>query len=498
MAKDDHAPSARGRWAECAGTCATGATGSRQGFPAPWIPWVFRESCNGEPPARTGRTSCWTARMRQRNLRRTLGLVVSLAGQSSVAVLGCEGAGQDASAGGDGAAIDLGLGDRSPSPDAADDGGPENHRCAPTFQCTGTCTCSGTWTIDKQFVVDLSPAVACDLMGQAWPNGGNVPFGAACQSACGVTTAMQCAVANATYYSEFQQANAGAGVDASAYVCPPAPDGSATIAFTCDSEHFDPLAGCQWSMCVTGRRPEGLQPAPRRHDEHPLALYFAECAHLEAASVLAFERMRAELATYRAPPTLQRSARRAARDEARHARLTRHLARRFGAGRATRPTVAWPQARSLAEMALENATEGLVRETFGAAMALWQARHASDAEVRGAMTEIAEDECRHAALSWRVARWLDGKLAEHERARVLRAARAAIEALREEISRAQDPDQRDVAGLPSAAEAAALLALLEQHVWASRRSPPENCADLRRHSARKRVRAGTSSRTRRR
>jgi hypothetical protein len=196
----------------------------------------------------------------------------------------------------------------------------------------------------------------------------------------------------------------------------------------------------------------------------PVATHFGECAKLEAASIVAFERMRAELAAHGAPQTLARSARRAARDETRHARMTRALARRFG-GRAPRPVLVSPRPRTLVEMALENAAEGVVRETFGAALALWQARHACDSEVRRAMREIADDECRHAELSWRVARWLHRKLAPAERERVSLEIRVAVAALRTEVTRAPHPELREVAGLPNAEQAQVLLAMLEHDVW---------------------------------
>jgi hypothetical protein len=116
-------------------------------------------------------------------------------------------------------------------------------------------------------------------------------------------------------------------------------------------------------------------------------------------------------------------------------------------------------------MALENAAEGVVRETFGAAIALWQASHARDSEVRRAMRQIAGDECRHAELSWRLARWLQRKLTPVERERVSREARSTIAMLRDEVSRAPAPALREVAGLPSVRQGRVLLALLERDVW---------------------------------
>ena len=447
--------------------------------------------------------------MRKITLRRTLGLIVSLAGLGPTIPMGCGGASGDSSrpteggaleSGQDEGAVDTGHGDEvgddkrafdtgngdepghgegssdtgnggeagggADSASASGDGGDSaSGNCGvPTFQCSGPCVCSGSWVIDRQFVTPVSSSTACDLMKQAWPNGGNVPFGSPCQAACADTTAMQCSVSDA-YYADFQAANQNAGVDASSYVCPPAPDGSATVALACEVEHLDPQGGCSWTNCTTGRRPEGLQRASRRSCQSQVAAYFGECARLEAASIVAFERMRAELRVFGAPRTLVRSARRAARDETRHARITRALARRFG-GRGSRPTFAQPRPRALVEMALENAVEGVVRETFGAAVALWQARHARDSQVRSEMRQIAEDECRHAELSLRVARWLCGKLTPAERERVSREIRGAIATLRAEVSVSPDRSLREVAGLPSARQARVLLALLDREVWA--------------------------------
>jgi hypothetical protein len=116
-------------------------------------------------------------------------------------------------------------------------------------------------------------------------------------------------------------------------------------------------------------------------------------------------------------------------------------------------------------MAIENAAEGVVRETFGAAIALWQARHARHSDVRRAMRHIADDECRHAELSWGVARWLYRKLTPPERERVSRQIHETILTLRTEVSRSPDRALREVAGLPSARQAQVLLALLERNVW---------------------------------
>ena len=156
----------------------------------------------------------------------------------------------------------------------------------------------------------------------------------------------------------------------------------------------------------------------------------------------------------------------AAKDEVRHARVTRVLARRRGAvtakavvGEAPRP--------SLARVALENAVEGCVRETYGALLATWQAAHAGDARIRKAMTRIAEDETRHAALSWDIHAWALGKLSLSARARVEGARREAARELLREIAAEPAPAVVREAGAPPAHVATALARSLERALLAA-------------------------------
>src|SRR5436305_808711 len=86
-----------------------------------------------------------------------------------------------------------------------------------------------------------------------------------------------------------------------------------------------------------------------------------------------------------------RATRDAERGEVRHARATARLARRFG-GRYVRPTVEAVGERTLEAIALENAVEGCVGESFGALVATWQSENATDAAVRDAFQAIAADE----------------------------------------------------------------------------------------------------------
>src|SRR5260221_14585061 len=112
--------------------------------------------------------------------------------------------------------------------------------------------------------------------------------------------------------------------------------------------------------------------------------------------------------------------RRAARDELRHARAARAMGRRFG-GTYAPPRATTQPHRSLVAIAIENAREGCVRETFGALTAAYQAAKARDPQVRATMGRIARDEIRHAALSWQLDHWLVSRLDRRGREEVASA-----------------------------------------------------------------------------
>jgi hypothetical protein len=122
--------------------------------------------------------------------------------------------------------------------------------------------------------------------------------------------------------------------------------------------------------------------------------------------------------------------------------------------------------RSLFAVALDNAVEGCVRETFGALVAHHQALHAQDAEVRSIMTDIAEDETRHAELSWAIDRWAREQLPTTEREALREARRDAVAKLREEVTVPLDAALLTEAGMPAPEVAASLVATLEQELWA--------------------------------
>lgn len=218
------------------------------------------------------------------------------------------------------------------------------------------------------------------------------------------------------------------------------------------SERDEPANGC----AVEGRLHEGQPRIAYEGDDAGSLL--ARAAFYESGSVGSFVRLARELRAHGAPEQLVSRAIAAARDEVRHARATRRLARLHGAT-VVRPPRAPRAVRPLEEVARENAVEGCVRETYAALVALHQAERARDTSVREAMATIANDEIGHASLAWSLAEWAESRLDAAARARVEAARAAAIADLAEgAMPEAASDDARLALGLPDAATTRALAA----------------------------------------
>jgi hypothetical protein len=248
--------------------------------------------------------------------------------------------------------------------------------------------------------------------------------------------------------------------------CPVAYDGH-TIFVTRDglatTLETHPVSGPGAGGCV-GRRPEGLETAARP-EAWTLATFLGDCATLEAASIAAFDELACDLEALGAPEALSADARAFAGDEVRHAAVMSAQAARFG-GAVGAPRVAGATTRkTLRELCHQNAIEGCVRETFGALVADFQAATARDAQLGAELATIAQDEARHARLAWRIAEWAEPLLEDDARAELATARRAAIAALREELSREHAPEVHALAGWPAPAQGRALVDALDRLLW---------------------------------
>jgi hypothetical protein len=275
----------------------------------------------------------------------------------------------------------------------------------------------------QEHTVDVDPAVACSFMSCKEQACSELPAsGETLTFECPPCASGACYVPNA-YILAWAQMNppssfdSGADADAS-----DADAGGDAGGSTCPA--WSGVVTVKCTQICEGRRTAGMREATRT-TWRTVGEYFASCAHLEAVSVFAFARLERELEAHGAPRELVEAARRARRDEIRHARAMRRLARRYGC-EPERAHVDAVAVRSLFEIALENAVEGCVRETFGAVSAHVRAARAIDPALRALLRSIAVDECEHAALSWRVAAWASSSMREHDRAHIRRAMRASV------------------------------------------------------------------------
>lgn len=325
---------------------------------------------------------------------------------------------------------------------------------------TASCAACPATEVDSSTDRSIGADVACDLMTkQALGFESGIPA-SDCAAACDDRDVTRCFV-DAAYSSAFNAANPTfAGGTGQLATCPSAPTSATVTCQVLDDTISWSFGGCP----IEGRRPASLE-APDVLGSS-VGAYLARCAHLEAASVVAFQVLAADLIDLGAPyDALVADARSAEADEIRHAAAMTRLARAYGA---EPPAVkAPPRApRSAIAIAIENVVEGVVREAFGAAVAIYQAEHASDPAVRSALRVIARDECAHAALAIQTAELLEGRLSDAERALVDAAKRAAIEEL---IASVEEPPAAIGAplGLPSASSARRMLAAMQRDLWSS-------------------------------
>jgi hypothetical protein len=131
-------------------------------------------------------------------------------------------------------------------------------------------------------------------------------------------------------------------------------------------------------------------------------------AAYEHASVAAFARLSIDLMVHGAPAKLVDAAHAAARDEIRHAQLCYGIATELG-GAAVGPgplaLATSSRAPSLEQLAVDCFRDGCVDETVAALTAEEALRRCEPAAIQTALATIADDEARHAELSYRILAW---------------------------------------------------------------------------------------------
>jgi hypothetical protein len=237
--------------------------------------------------------------------------------------------------------------------------------------------------------------------------------------------------------------------------------GAAIVAFIPDAGTTPATVECYFNH--TGRRPANLMAADGPETRH-LGDVLGHMTYLESAAVVAFRELASHVERLGGPPSLVRRLRGAAAEEVRHAAAIGRMVTRWG-GTIRRVQTARGGPCSLLGLAMENAREGCVRETWGAACAIAQSILASDRDFRTEMIAIARDELDHAALSWDLACWLESQLSDGERATVSAERRAAIKELEAELEHEAPRSWRAALGLPTPAQVQRIFDGLAEHVW---------------------------------
>lgn len=137
----------------------------------------------------------------------------------------------------------------------------------------------------------------------------------------------------------------------------------------------------------------------------------------EAVAVIAFERLAFELKAYQAPTALLAKIQVAIEDEKRHTSTftSTCLAQNWEIKEdITHIEVSHYPVRSLLEIAIENAIEGCVGESFAALENLYQSYFAKNPTIKALHQSIVFDEIAHAELSWQIHDWINQQLPIHE------------------------------------------------------------------------------------
>jgi hypothetical protein len=213
------------------------------------------------------------------------------------------------------------------------------------------------------------------------------------------------------------------------------------------------------TMCM-GRRPLGHVESIKMVRD--LGSHFACIAHLEQASVTAFVDLARQLQGWSAPDELRRRCLAAAKDEVFHAKLFRKLAMECGA------ELEEPQQRSLSDdlltVAIHNATEGCIFETWSALIAVHQALHSPHPELAKIYRCIAIDETQHGQLAWDIHKWMMSQLSVEEQQIIHTEQLKALTKLRN-IAALESEDQ--FLGRPTRSKAQTLAAVFIEKVKAA-------------------------------
>lgn len=167
------------------------------------------------------------------------------------------------------------------------------------------------------------------------------------------------------------------------------------------------------SGVVDGRVHASIPKLNQSKGQSRLGCHFAKAYHAEASAVGAFLQLRKELAFHNAPQKLLDRCFLAAKEEIVHAQVMAKLAKKYK-GELPRLDFGTFEPRSLIELAIDNAVEGCIFETFSALKVLQQFHNTDDLLFARTMKQIALDEISHAELAWDIHNYLMTKLSKEE------------------------------------------------------------------------------------
>ena len=244
-----------------------------------------------------------------------------------------------------------------------------------------------------------------------------------------------------------------------------APIAKPSTIVSCQVEYTAIHAPYTCPRIVPGRMPNGLQPDHSQASaQNSIAHYLANMTAMETAAITAFEYLVRELKAYGAPALLIAQAQQAVIEEQRHSEMAGLLAAAHQADVSVIKVDDF-SLRSLYEIALENAIEGCINETFAAACGLWQSEHAQMPVFKKVIAHITDEEMGHAALSWDIHEWLMPQLTPSQQQTIHNAQAEAVETLIANFKQKGDSAQQLAFGLPDETGATAIFAQLQSSIW---------------------------------
>lgn len=331
----------------------------------------------------------------------------------------------------------------------------------------------GDCDLAEQIVTRQAEATEAELVAAGRAEDGTIPA-AACPQLCGSGNAVSCrdlgllgtstgvGGAGGTGSGGSMGGAGGSGGGAGGTV---SAGGASAGGASGDEAHRVECRIAEPTFCA-GRRHAAVDGDLTASGPSEVAAWLARATASEAVSVPAFLTLRDELRALGAPEALVEAAERAAAEEVHHADVMRHFAERAGARPERGYAKAHPEPRPLLDLAIENAVEGCVNETFSGLMALHQARHAAASDFRAAMAAIADDEIGHGELAWAIHRWAITQLTATEVAQLTAAMHEAAARLVDAVAIEElMPAARAELGLPDGASATRLAASLRARLW---------------------------------